>query len=108
MLYLSFLCSSRRPGDSTSLEHLWIQRNRASRTEGVSWIAWQAMFSDRSAFVLGALTFMYLSALRKHGERKVGAPIACIGSGTGLGQTFLTCPTQGEQAHLEVPSGALG
>eukprot|EP00903_Cladosiphon_okamuranus_P012608 g11797.t1 len=30
------------------------------------------------------------------GERKQGAPIACIGSGTGLGETFLTCPVGGE------------
>ncbi|CAM9123498.1 unnamed protein product [Pylaiella littoralis] len=26
------------------------------------------------------------------GEREQGTPIACIGSGTGLGETFLTCP----------------
>lgn len=51
---------------------------------------------------------MYLPALRKRGERNVGAPIACIGSGTGLGQTFLTCPTQGEQARLEVRSATPG
>eukprot|EP00752_Nemacystus_decipiens_P001395 g1380.t1 len=30
------------------------------------------------------------------GERKPGTPIACIGSGTGLGETFLTCPIGGE------------
>ncbi|CAN0197591.1 unnamed protein product, partial [Laminaria digitata] len=30
------------------------------------------------------------------GERKQGAPIGCIGSGTGLGETFLTCPVGGK------------
>lgn len=29
------------------------------------------------------------------GERSQGDPIACIGSGTGLGETFLTCPVDG-------------
>ncbi|CAM9327330.1 unnamed protein product [Ascophyllum nodosum] len=34
-------------------------------------------------------------ATLQEGEREQGAPIACIGSGTGLGETMLTCPVGG-------------
>lgn len=35
-------------------------------------------------------------AKNQAGERRQGGPIACLGSGTGLGETFLTCPVGGE------------
>ncbi|CAB1109771.1 unnamed protein product [Ectocarpus sp. CCAP 1310/34] len=35
-------------------------------------------------------------AMLQAGDRQEGAPIGCIGSGTGLGETFLTCPVGGE------------
>lgn len=40
--------------------------------------------------------FLHAYSSNQAGEHIHGAPIACIGSGTGLGETFLTCPVGGE------------
>jgi hypothetical protein len=48
--------------------------------------------------------FCALKRCVQDGTRRMGAPIACIGSGTGLGECYLTAP-RGSEVYDAFPTG---